>query len=173
VSELGANAFGEPVDPGRVDCYLGLPLPSEDQEEGGRGGLLVVAPRWLLHPAVPQPAGSLVYELATGHPDRQPGELVFPADLTVELRAWPQERWAALGVDLDQVVAALVGCWEHGEVRGLQFRLEPAEDLRALLRPAMTLAREELRERLEPLIVRARRRWLHPTSGRRPGESFL
>jgi hypothetical protein len=29
-----------------------------------------------------------VYELATGHPDRQVGELVFLADL----RAWPQER---------------------------------------------------------------------------------
>jgi hypothetical protein len=173
VSELGPNAFGEPLDPGRVDCYLGVPLPPKEDEEEEQGGVLVVAPRWLLHPAVPQPAGSLVYELATGHPDRQPGELVFPADLTEELRAWPQERWAALGVDLDQVVAALVGCWEHGEVRGLQFRLKPAEDLRALLRPAMTLAREELRERLEPLIARARRRWLHPTSGRRAGESFL
>jgi hypothetical protein len=43
----------------------------------------------LLHPAVPQAAGSLVYELTTGHPERQPGELVFPADLTEELRAWP------------------------------------------------------------------------------------
>jgi hypothetical protein len=68
----------------------------------------MVAPRWLLHPAAPgrpQPAGSLVYELATGHPDRQAGALVFPADLTEELRAWPQERWATLGIDLDQVVA--------------------------------------------------------------------
>ena len=62
---------------------------------------MVVAPRWLLHPAVPQPAGSLVYELATGHPDRQPSALILPADLTAELRAWPAERWAALGVDLD------------------------------------------------------------------------
>ena len=75
MSELGPNAFGEPVEPGRVDCYLGLPLPAEEDEQGG---VLVVAPRWLLHPAVPQPAGSLVYELATGHPDRQPDELVFP-----------------------------------------------------------------------------------------------
>jgi hypothetical protein len=37
----------------------------------------------------------------------------------------------------------------------------------------MTLARAELRTRLAPLVVRARRRWLHPTSGRRPGERFL
>jgi hypothetical protein len=79
VSELGPNAFGELPEPGRVDCYLALPLPTEEAGEGS-GGVLVVAPRWLLHPAVPQPAGSLVYELATGHPDRQPGELVFPVD---------------------------------------------------------------------------------------------
>src|SRR5438034_8764179 len=80
VSELGPNAFGKHLDPGRVgDCYLALPLPDEDGD--GPGGVLVVAPRWLLHPAVPQPAGSLVYELVTGHPDRGPGELVFPADL--------------------------------------------------------------------------------------------
>jgi hypothetical protein len=171
VSELGPNAFGEPVEPGRVDCYLALPLLPED--EGGVGGVLVVAPRWLLHPAVPQPAGSLVYELATGHPDRHPAELVFPADLTQELRAWPTDTWPALGVDLDQVTAAVIGCWQRGEVRGLQFPLEPAEDPRALVRPAMTLARAELRERLGRLVARARRRWLHPTSRRRPGERFL
>jgi hypothetical protein len=172
VSELGPNAFGEPVDPGRVDCYLALPLPAEEDGEGP-GGVLVVAPRWLLHPAVPQPAGSLVYELATGHPDRQPGELVFPADLTAELRAWPQERWATLGVDLDQVAAALVGCWQRGDVRGLHLLLEAGEDPRALVRPAMTLARAELRTRLARLVTGARRRWLHPTSGRRQGERFL
>jgi hypothetical protein len=50
---------------------------------------------------------------------------------------------------------------------------EPGEDPRALVRPAMTLARAELRTRLAPLVVRARRRWLHPTSVRRPGEPFL
>jgi hypothetical protein len=174
VSELGPNAFGEPVEPGRVDCYLALPLPAEeDVAEDERPGVLVVAPRWLLHPAVPQPAGSLVYELATGHPDRQAGELVFPADLTAELRAWPQERWAALGVDLEDVAATLVGCWQRGDVRGLHLPLEAGEDPRALVRPAMTLARAELRTRLERLVARARRRWLHPTSGRHPGERFL
>jgi hypothetical protein len=172
VSELGPNAFGEPVEPGRVDCYLALPLSAEEDEDGS-GGVLVVAPRWLLHPAIPQPAGSLVYELATGHPDRQPGELVFLADLTEELRAWPTDTWAALGVDLDQVAAAVVGCWQHGDVRGLQLPLEAGEDPRALVRPAMTLARAELRTRLAGLVTGARRRWLHPTSGRRPSERFL
>ena len=173
VSELGPNAFGEPVEPGRVDCYLGLSLSPDEDEEDAQGGVLVVAPRWLLHPAVPQPAGSLVYELATGHPDRQPGELVFPADLTEELRAWPQERWAALGVDLEQVTRTVMACWQRGDVRGLQLPLEPGEDPRALVRPAMTLARAELRDRLVPLVGRARRRWLHPTSGRQPGDTFL
>jgi hypothetical protein len=154
VSELGPNAFGEPVDPGRVDCYLGLPLPPEDEDDADAvGGVLVVAPRWLLHPAVPQPAGSLVYELATGHPDRQAGELVFPADLTEELRAWPTDSWAALGVDLEAVAAAVNGCWQRGDVRGLHLPLEPGEDPRALTRPAMTLARAELRERLGGLVA--------------------
>jgi hypothetical protein len=37
----------------------------------------------------------------------------------------------------------------------------------------MTFARQEVRERLERLVAQARRRWLHPTSGRRPGERFL
>jgi hypothetical protein len=52
-------------------------------------GVLAVAPAVLLHPAVPQPDGTLLYELLTGHPDRTPQELVFLADLAVELRAWP------------------------------------------------------------------------------------
>jgi len=79
VSELGPNAYGELPDPGRVaDCYLALPLPADD--DAGPGQVLVVAPRALLHPAVAQPAGSLLYELVTGHPDRASRELVFPAD---------------------------------------------------------------------------------------------
>ena len=114
----------------------------------------------------------MLYELLTGHPDRAPRELVFLADLTVELRAWPRDTWSKVGVD-PQAAAALVGCWQRGDVRGLRLRLEPGEDPRARVRPAMTLARAELRERLERLVAHARRRWLHPTSGRRPGERFL
>jgi hypothetical protein len=78
-----------------------------------------------------------------------------------------------LGVDLQEVAGAVVGCWRRGEVRGLTFWLEPGEQVGALVCPAMTLARAELRGRLARLVARARRRWLHPTSGRRPGESFL
>jgi hypothetical protein len=37
----------------------------------------------------------------------------------------------------------------------------------------MTLARAVLRARLAGQIARARRRWFHPSSGRRAGEPFL
>jgi hypothetical protein len=170
ISELGPNAFGERLDPGRVaDCYLALPFPTQD----GPGGVLVVAPRWLLHPAVPQPAGSLLYELATGHPDRGPGELVFPADLAEELRAWPPDTSAPLSAELAPVAAAVVGCWQRGDLLGLDLPLEPGQDAGALTRPAMTLARAALRARLAGQVARARRRWLHPSTGRRAGEPFL
>jgi hypothetical protein len=89
VAQLGANAHGEVLEPGRVpDCYLGLRLEADDTE---LAGVLVVAPAALLHPAVPQPDGTLLYEFMTGHPDRVPRELIFLADLTVELRAWPRD----------------------------------------------------------------------------------
>jgi hypothetical protein len=61
--------------------------------------VLVVAPAALMHPAVPQPDGTVLYELVTGHPDRAPRELVFLADLTVELRAWPTDTWSKVGID--------------------------------------------------------------------------
>jgi len=81
VVQLGANAHGETLEPGRVpDCYLGLRLDPPGQSEPA--GVLVVAPAWLLDPCVPQPDGTLLYALVTGHPDRTPQELVFLADLT-------------------------------------------------------------------------------------------
>jgi hypothetical protein len=98
VAELGANAHGEILESGRVpDCYLGLHLDPADDAQAA--GVLVVAPAALLHPVVPQPNGTVLYELVTGHPDREVHELVFMADLTVELRAWPRGTWATLGVD--------------------------------------------------------------------------
>ncbi len=97
---LGPNAYGEQLQPGRVaDCYLGILLDqplAEIAPEPGR--VLVVAPAGLLHREIPQPHGQVLYDLLTGHPDRAPRELVFLADLTVELRAWPQQTWTAVGV---------------------------------------------------------------------------
>jgi hypothetical protein len=76
VAQPGANAFGEVLEPGRVpDCYFGLRLkPAGDAE---LAGVLVVASAALLHPVVPQPDGTVLYELVTGHPDWAAHELVF------------------------------------------------------------------------------------------------
>jgi hypothetical protein len=174
VAQLGANAHGEILEPGRVpDSYLGLLLPPGSAGEPEAGTILIVAPASLLHPRVPQPDGSLVYELLTGHPEREAGELVFVADLTGELRAWPQDTWTKLGVAPDQVAQAVVGCWQAGEVTGLQVDDLSFEEARSLTRPAMTYVRGQLRGRLTTRLAREHRRWLHPTSGRRPGDTFL
>jgi hypothetical protein len=174
VDQLGLNAIGEVLEPGRVgDCYLGLLLPPGPAGEPEAGTILIVAPAALLHPRIPQPAGSLIYELLTGHPEREAGELVFLADLTCELRAWPTDTWAKVGVDPEQVAQAVIGCWQGGEVTGLQLDDLGFEEARSLAGPAMTYVRGQLRGRLTARIVRARRRWLHPTSGRRSGDQFL
>jgi hypothetical protein len=114
-----------------------------------------------------------VYELLTGHPGREAGELVFVADLTGELRAWPHDTWAKLGVDPDQVARAVLACWRDGEVTGLQVDDLGFEEAYSLTRPAMTYVRGQLRGRLTARLGRVHRRWLHPTSGRRPGDRFL
>jgi hypothetical protein len=102
--------------PGRVpDCYLGLRLRASDDEEAG---VLVVAPAALLHPAVPQPDGAVLYELVTGHPDRTPRELVFVADLTVELRAGPRDPWAKVGINPQAATLAVISSWERGDLPG-------------------------------------------------------
>jgi hypothetical protein len=174
VDQIGPKALGEVLEPGRVpDCYLGLLLPPPPAGEVEAGTVLVVAPAALLHPAVPQPDGSLVYELLTGHPEREPGELVFVADLTGELRTWPQDTWAKVGVDPDQVAQAVISCWQDDDVAGLQIDDLSFEEARSLARSAMTYVRGQLRGRLTARVARVHRRWLHPTSGRRPGDRFL
>jgi hypothetical protein len=173
VDKFGPNALGETLAAGGVaDCYLGLLLPPGPTGELEAGTVLVVAPAALLHPRVPQPEGSLVYELLTGHPEREAGELVFVADLTGELRAWPQDTWTAVGVDPERVAQAVISCWGDGEVTGLQVDDLGFEEARSLTRPAMTYVRGQLRGRLTARLARAHRRWLHPTSGRRPGDRF-
>ena len=57
----------------------------------------------------------------TGHPDRQPQQLVFLADLTVELRAWPSGTWARLGLDPQAAAGAVIAAWRGGHVKGLQL----------------------------------------------------
>jgi hypothetical protein len=173
VDQLGPNALGKVLEPGRVaDCYLGLLVPPGPAGEPEVGTILIVAPATLLHARVPQPAGSLLYALLSGHPEREAGELVFLAELTGELRAWPQDTWAKLGVDPDQVAQAVIGCWQAGAVTGLQVDDLGFEEARSLTRPAMTSVRGQLRGRLTTRLARVHRHWLHPTSGRHPGDRF-
>jgi hypothetical protein len=171
VAQLGANAFGEVLAPGRVpDCYLGLHLDPAGNAEAA--GVLVVAPTSLLHPAVPQPDGTVLYELVTGHPDRTPHELVFLADLTVELRAWPADTWSKVGVDPQVAAAAVVAGWQRGDLLGLHLGGLSAEEALAFERPAMTYVRAQLADRLGRQLARAYRQWRQP-SRRRPGDRFL
>ena len=173
MAQLGANAHGEVLLPGRVpDCYLGLLFDPPDHDIEATS-VLVVAPAALLHPQVPQPDGTVLYELVTGHPDRAAHELVFLTDLAVELRAWPSGTWATLDLDPQATADAIIAGWRGGHVKGLQLGGLTAEEALALERPAMTYVREQLRERLARQLRRAWRRWLHPTSGRRSGDRFL
>jgi hypothetical protein len=173
VAQLGANAHGEVLLPGRVpDCYLGLLLDPPDHDIEATS-VLVVAPAALLHPQVPQPDGTVLYELVTGHPDRAAHELVFLTDLAVQLRAWPSGTWARLGLDPQAAAGASIAAWRGGHLKGLRLAGLTAEEALALERPAMTYGREQLRERLARQLWRAWRRWLHPSSGRRSGDRFL
>jgi len=109
----------------------------------------------------------------TGHPDRAPQDLGFLADLTVELRAWPQQTWTTVGVSPEAALLTVADCWRAGHVKGLELGGVSAEEARALGRPAMGYVREQLRERLAGEISRQCLQWLHPTSRRRSGERFL
>jgi hypothetical protein len=172
VSQLGANAHGEVLEPGRVpDCYLGLRLDRADDAE--EAGVLALAPAALLHPGVPQPDGTVLYELLTGHPDRAAHELAFLADLAVELRAWPTDTWAKLGIDPRAAARAVVAGWQRGDLPGLRLGDLTAEEALALERPAMTLVRAQLGDRLGRQLAHAYRQWRHPSSGRRAGDRFL
>jgi hypothetical protein len=157
VSQLGANALGEVLEPGRVpDCYLGLRLDPADGTEAA--GVLIVGPAVLLDPAVPQPDGTLLYELLTGHPDRTPHELVFLADLTVQLRAWPADTWSKVGVDPQAAAAAVIAGWRRGDLPGRRLGGLSAQEALALERPAMTYVRAQVGDRLQRELARAARR---------------
>ena len=138
------------------NCYLGLRLDPADETEAA--GVLVVTPAMLLHPDVPQPDGTLLYELLTGHPDRTPHELLFLADLTVQLRAWPADTWAKVGVDPQAVAGAVVAGWQRGDLPGRRLGGLTDQEALALERPAMTYVRAQLGDRLQGQLARASRR---------------
>jgi hypothetical protein len=91
----------------------------------------------------------------------------------VELRAWPHDTWAKVGVDPHAAAGAVVAGWQRGDLLGLRLGGLSAEEALALERPAMTYVRARLGDRLGPQLIQAYRRWRHPSSGRRPGDQFL
>jgi hypothetical protein len=172
VTQLGANAHGEIPEAGRVpDCHLGLLLDPDDDGQGA--AVLVVAPAALLDPCVPRPDGTVLYALLTGHPDRTPGQLVFLADLTLELRAWPTDTWAKVGIDPQAAAGAVVAAWRGGHLKGLRLGGLTAEEALALERPAMIYLRAQLADRLDRRIAQAQQRRYSSPSGRRPDDRFL
>ena len=100
----------------------------------------------------------MVYELLTGHPDRVAHELVFVADLTCELRAWPSGAWAGLGADPQMAAGVVIAAWHGGHIKGLRFGGLTAEEALALERPAMTYVRGQLGDRLQGQLAQASRR---------------
>jgi hypothetical protein len=172
VGQLGVNAHGEVLEAGRVcGCYFGLLLDPAGDGEGA--GVLVVAPAALLHPSVPRPDGTVLYELLTGHPDRTPGQLVFLADLTLELRAWPTDTWAKVGIDPQAAAGAVIAAWRGGHLNGLRLGGLTTEEALALERPAMTYVRAQLGDCLDRRIAQAQRRRYSSPSGRRPDDRSL
>jgi hypothetical protein len=98
---------------------------------------------------------------------------VFVADLTLELRAWPADTWAKVGVDPQAAAGGVVAAWHGGHLKGLRLDGLTAEEALALERPPMTYLRAQLGDRLDRRIARAHRRWRSSTSGRRSDDRFL
>jgi hypothetical protein len=80
------------------------------------------------------------------------------ADLTGELRVWPNDTWTKVGVDPDQVAQAVIGCWQDGEVTGLQLDDLGFEEARSLTRPAMTYVRDHPARSRPPALATSHQR---------------
>jgi hypothetical protein len=99
VDQLGPNALGEVLEPGQVaDCYLGLLLPPGPVGELEAGTVLIVARPCCCILEFPSPTEACSTS-CSGPPEAGARSAVFIADLTGELRAWPNDTWAKLGVD--------------------------------------------------------------------------
>jgi hypothetical protein len=147
---LGPNGYGEYLQPGRVTgCYLGILLDqplAEIAPEPGR--VLVVAPAALRHREIPQPHGRVLYNLVTGHPDRDaagPGVPGRPHRGAARLaaadlgggRCQPRGSAAGGGGPLARRPPQGVGAW-RGECGGGPRARPPGDGLcaRAAPRPA-------------------------------------
>jgi hypothetical protein len=152
-----------------VDAHLG---PAVD----GQGRALVVHPRTLADPRVPQPHGRRLAALVTEHPDRRPADLVLLSDLAAELTEQGQSL-QELGLDWEGVIEAVTRLHENGQVKALELAGLSAEQVGLLAGvPAAVdgVARALLRDRLRRRVLRARQRWYHPSRpGFGDGEPFL
>jgi hypothetical protein len=152
-----------------VDAHLGPPARDE-------GRALVVHPRCLADPRVPQPHGQQLAALVTDHPDRRPADLVLVSDLEAELAETGQSL-RTRGLDWEGVVEAVARLHARGQVKALEFPRLSAEQVGLLagVPPAVDgAARALLRDRLRRRVMRARQRWYHPSRpGFGDGEPFL
>jgi hypothetical protein len=152
-----------------VDAHLG-------PAAGEPGRALVVHPRTLADPRVPQPHGQRLATLVTDHPDRRPADLVLLSDLAAELAETGQD-FQSLGLDWESVVEAVARLHARGQVKALEVTRLSAEQMALLTGvPAAVdgAARALLRDRLRRRVLRARQRWYHPSRpGFGDGEPFL
>jgi hypothetical protein len=152
-----------------TDAHLGPPT-------GTQGRALVVHPRTLADPRVPQPHGQRLAALVTDHPDRRPADLVLLSDVTAELAETGQSL-EGLGLDWEGVVEAVARLHARGQVKALEFAGLSAEQTGLLAGPLVAVdgaARALLRDRLRRRVLRARQRWYHPSRpGFGDGEPFL
>jgi hypothetical protein len=152
-----------------VDAYLG-------PAAGEPGRALVIHPRTLADPRVPQPHGQRLAALVTDHPDRRPADLVLLSDVTAELAETGQDfPWQ--GLDWEGVVEAVTRLHARGQIKALELAGLSAEEVQLLIGvpPAVDGAtRALLRDRLRRRVLRARQRWYHPSRpGFGDGEPFL
>jgi hypothetical protein len=152
-----------------VDAHLGA-----TPEAPGRA--LVVALGTMTHPKVRQPDGRHLADLAADGPGHAAGDLVFVSDVAADFAA-SGEDFAAIGLDWEGVLEAIVRLHGRGEIKALELDRLSAEEIRLLAGwpPAVpVVAREELRVRLRRRVLRARQRWYHPSRrGFRPEDPFL
>jgi hypothetical protein len=152
-----------------VDAHLG-PAASDP------GRALVVHPRTLANPRIPQPHGQRLAALVTDHPDRRPADLVLLSDVAAEV-AETGQSFEKLALDWESVVEAVTRLHDRGQLKALEFAGLSAEHVALLtgVPPAVDgPARALLRDRLRRRLLRARQRWYHPSRpGFGDGEPFL
>jgi hypothetical protein len=152
-----------------VDAHLGPPA-------GGQGRALVVHPRTLVDPRVPQPHGHHLAALVTEHPDRRPADLVLLSDLATG-QAEQGRSLQQLGLDWEGVIEAVTRLHSRGQVKALELTGLSAEQVELLAGVPAAVdgpARALLRDRLRRRVLRARQRWYHPSRpGFGDGEPFL